>query len=98
MEAPVMNMAVTGSDTVIAVLQNRGSETSRVGTHSLLESRWRVLLRLSSQATALAVSPSKQYVATFERHTMHILRLLAHEPHCIRIKIAHTKPFTVRLP
>lgn len=95
LEAPVRNMVLAGPDTIVASLQSRGGDTGRVGTYCLKTKRWKLLLRLSSPSRALALSPSEEYIATFERHTLHIVQLSQSESQPAVIKLSHSKRFTV---
>lgn len=95
LEAPVVNMVMAGPDTVVASLQCRGGDAGRLGMYCLKTKRWKHLLRLSSPSRALALSPSKQYIATFERHTLHIVQLAPTDSQPAHVKLSHTKRFTV---
>lgn len=97
LEAPVVSMVMAGPDTVVASLQCRGGDAGRVGTYCLKTKRWKHLLRLSSPSRALALSQSKQYIAAFERHTLHVVQITPAESQPAYVKLSHTKRFTVWL-
>jgi hypothetical protein len=95
----VVNFVLVASDTLVALLQARGGDAGRVGTYCLNKKLFKPLLRLSSPSRALVLSPSKQYVATFEKHTLHAVQITpgsASDAKPPQIKLYHTKTFTVR--
>lgn len=96
LEAPVVHMVMVGPDMVVAALQCRGGKGGKIGTYCLKKKVWTQLLRVSSHSCALALSPSMRYIATFERYTLHVVEIAPNEANSAKLKLAHTKRFTVR--
>jgi hypothetical protein len=91
---PIASMVSVGPDVFVLSAHWREGQAGRVGTFNVATKAFSPFLKLKSPASTLHVSPSSQYVATFERNTVHVMK--PHDEAKLTFKMIHTRNVTVR--
>lgn len=89
-----MGMVLVGKGMAVVSTSWREGQAGRVWMCHLGSEEWKAVLRLNTPGTNLAVSPSQDFVATFERNTVHCIK--PHHPDVLQFRMHHTRHITVR--
>lgn len=93
-QEPIMGMVLVGKNLAVVSTSWRNGEAGRLWRCNLETEDWQPILRLNTPGTTLAMSPSRDFVATFERNTVHCIK--PHHPDVLKFRMHHTRNITVR--
>lgn len=88
-----MGMVLAGKGIAVVSTSWRGGEAGRLARCNIETEAWQPMLRLNTPGTTLAMSPSQDFVATFEKNTVHCIK--PHHPDLLKFKMHHTRNITV---